>query len=173
MITIDFGLNKELMKNAIETLVRSWVHDNRTYIEENFQDIEDYLLSWVGEDNWEYDFFEYEEIENKKAQELYEEVQAFAFDYAGVYTCDLLDNVNEILKEGEDCEILDEEGTDENLIARDCYDIYASDSFGCGHYETIFRKVLEAGGNIKQFAKFYGFGLYDNKDAEQYEVYKI
>ena len=48
------------MKIAINTLVNSWVCDNREYIENNFIDIEDYLLSWMGEDNWEYDFFNYE-----------------------------------------------------------------------------------------------------------------
>ena len=58
------------MKRAIATLVNSWVCDNREYIENNFIDIEDYLLSWMGNDNWAYDFFNNEEIENNTEEQL-------------------------------------------------------------------------------------------------------
>ena len=161
------------MKQAIETLVNSWVCDNREYIENNFIDIEDYLLSWIGEDNWEYDFFNYEEIENNTEEQLEYETKKFASFYAGIFTCDLLDEIEDIVAAGEDCNQLNDKMSDDKLVAIDCYDIYKSDSWANGHYSNIFSKLLENGGNIRQFAKFYGFSIYNNQEAEQYECYKI
>lgn len=161
------------MKKEIETLVKSWVNDNRDYIEENFLDIEEYLTSWMGEDNWEYDFFDFDEVETKTEEQLEEEVREFAKRYRGVMTCEIQDNLEDILEEDEDCNYLDEPGIIEDLIARDSYDIYASDHGADIHYHSIFSKLIAAGGNIRQFAKYYGFGIYDNREAKQYECYKI
>lgn len=161
------------MKRIIETLVKSWVCDNREYIEENFIDVEDYLLSWIGEDNWAYDFFNNEEIENNTEEQLEYETRKFASFYSGIFTCDLLDNIEEIFAVGDDCEEMTEKLSDERLVAIDSYYIYKSDSWANGHYSNIFSKLLENGGNIRQFAKFYGFGVYDNKFAGQLECYKL
>ena len=56
--------------------------------------------------------------------------------------------------------------------ARDeVWESYNSDSLAFGDYETIFNDVLGNGGSTRQFAKYFGFSVYNNKEAEQLEVY--
>lgn len=70
----------------------------------------------------------------------------------------------------DECDEIEEAGREDTLIAYDCYG--ENDSLAFGDYETIFNDVLENGGSTRQFAKYFGFSVYNNKEAEQLEVFK-
>lgn len=159
------------MKTSIETLVRAWVKDNRSYIEDYYETIEDWLTDKVGEDNWMYDFFTDEEVDEKSEDEMIAEVNSFTSNYRCT-PAELFHEIQDILAEDEDCIMLDKAGRDENYVAYDCYDADSSE-FGGFVNDKILNNVIADGGTIKQFAKFYGFGIFDNKETQTLEVYKI
>ena len=79
------------MRKEIETLVRAWVMDDRYYAED-FDDIRGYLLSFIGSEGFELDFFTPEEIQNMTQEDLIYEAQKFASRYTGVSVSEFLEN---------------------------------------------------------------------------------
>lgn len=79
--------------------------------------------------------------------------------------------IQDICECDDDCdEVYEEPKTRDNLIA---FDSYCENNGGAyGELGKIFYDVLENGGTIKQFAKYFGFSVYNNKEAEQLEVFK-
>lgn len=73
------------MKYNIEQLVDAWMSDNKYYIDENFEDVEEWLLHWIENgESWYVDFFTDEEIESMTIAEMAEIAKAFVADYRGV-----------------------------------------------------------------------------------------
>lgn len=60
------------MKREIKTLIKSWVKDNKDFIDENYCTVEEYLLDQFDEDTDKsvYDWFTYDEIERFEQDEL-------------------------------------------------------------------------------------------------------
>ena len=78
--------------------------------------------------------------------------------------------IEDICECDDDCDEIEEAGAEDNLIA---YDSNSEDDASvCEDYRTIFTDVLLNGGSTRQFAKYFGFSVYNNKEAEQLEVYK-
>lgn len=79
--------------------------------------------------------------------------------------------IQDICECDDDCDEVDEEPKTLKFIAYDCY---GEDAHGAisEDYSTLFYDVIGNGGTTRQFAKYFGFAVYDNNEAEQLEVYK-
>lgn len=79
--------------------------------------------------------------------------------------------IQDICECDDDCDEVDEEPKTLKFIAFDCY---GEDAHGAisEDYSTLFYDVIGNGGTTRQFAKYFGFAVYDNHEAEQLEVYK-
>ena len=158
-----------VMKANIKTLLGAWVKDNRSYIEESNMTIKEYILECLNAENWKYDFFTDEEIECKSDEKLRDEVEEFAWDYEDIIPAEFLGEIDDILHCSEDCDMITEVTENMEWVA---YDSWVADCEAFGDYTQIFGRVIEKGGTIKQFAKYYGFKVFKNEEAEQLEVYK-
>ncbi len=77
----------------------------------------------------------------------------------------------EKIAEGEeDCVELAEKPAGE-CVAYDCYGEHSD--CGAFEHEYAFSAALANGGNIRQFAKYYGYAIYDNTECECLECYKV
>ena len=67
------------MKSEIKTLIKSWVKDNKDFIDENYCTVEEYLIDQFDEntDNAIYDWFTYDEIDSFEQYELRDYVVVF------------------------------------------------------------------------------------------------
>lgn len=78
--------------------------------------------------------------------------------------------IEDICECDDDCDEMNEAGIDDNLVAYDCYSVNDASAFG--DYRTIFSDVLGNGGSTRQFAKYFGFSVYNNNKTMQLEVFK-
>lgn len=79
--------------------------------------------------------------------------------------------IQDICECDDDCDEVDEEPKTLKFIAYDCY---GEDDHGAisEDYSTLFNDVIGNGGTTRQFAKYFGFAVYNNHEAETLEVYK-
>lgn len=79
--------------------------------------------------------------------------------------------IQDICECDDDCDEVDEEPKTLKFIAYDCYGV---DDHGAifEDYSTLFNDVIGNGGTTRQFAKYFGFAVYNNHEAETLEVYK-
>lgn len=77
--------------------------------------------------------------------------------------------IKDICECDDDCDEIEEAGREDTFIAYDCYG--ENDYSAFGDYDKIFNDVIGNGGSTRQFAKYFGFSVYNNKESEQLEVY--
>ena len=60
------------MKSNIKTLIKSWVNDNKEYIDQKYCSVEEYLIDQFDEntDTSIYDWFTYSDIDKYDIEEL-------------------------------------------------------------------------------------------------------